>query len=118
MIVNNFDRVAPPAWVDFPDYAGFLEEKDAGVPYMYEINHVGPMYEFRRDKVWLDDDNAGFGASYTDDAGKIVPGNTFDYPYVHGKAIMAAGADAPGKPRNGCAGPNRSRLASSPACRK
>lgn len=91
LIVNNFDRVAPPAWIDFPDYAGFLEEKDAGVPYMYEINHVGPMYEFRRDKAWLDDDNAGFGASYTDNAGKIVPGNTFDYPYVHGKAIMAAG---------------------------
>ena len=35
LIVNNFDRVAPPAWIDFPDYAGFLEEKDAGVPYMY-----------------------------------------------------------------------------------
>ena len=23
--------------------------------------------------------------------GKSIPGNNFDYPYIHGKAIMAAG---------------------------
>lgn len=91
LIVNNFDRVAPPAWIDYPEYAGFREDIDGGVPYMYGTEHIGAMYEFRRSMEWKDDDNAGFGASYTDMAGKIVPGNTFDYAYIHGKAIMAAG---------------------------
>ncbi|MBP9998642.1 MAG: hypothetical protein KBS67_05295, partial [Bacteroidales bacterium] len=31
------------------------------------------------------------GASLTDKAGGIVAGNTFDFPYVHGKALMALG---------------------------
>lgn len=107
LVVNNFDRVAPPAWIDYTCYAGFSGQTDAGVPYMYEINHIGDMYEYRRDKVWMDDDNAGFGASYTDEAGKLVPGNTFDYQHIHGKAIMAAGysfcsADADAFETGGC----------------
>ena len=39
----------------------------------------------------MDDDNPGFGASFTDKAGKPVPGNTFDFTVIHGKAMMAAG---------------------------
>lgn len=91
LVVNNFDRVAPPAWFDTPAYAGFDDRLDCGVPYKYEINRIGEMYQFRRDMPWTDDDNPGFGASYTDFAGKIMKGNTFDYPYIHGKALMAAG---------------------------
>ena len=49
------------------------------------------MYQCRRELTWLDDDNPGFGASYTDQAGKLVNGNSFDYPSRHGKALMAAG---------------------------
>ena len=91
LIVNNFDRVAPPAWFDTPAYAGFDNMLDSGVPYIQEINRIGEMYQFRRDMPWTDDDNPGFGASYTDMAGKLVQGNTFDYPYVHGRALMEAG---------------------------
>lgn len=91
LVVNNFDRVAPPAWFDTPEYAGFDEMLDGGVAYMNEINHIGQMYQFRRDMPWTDDDNPGFGASYTDHAGEVIKGNTFDYPAVHGKALMAAG---------------------------
>lgn len=40
---------------------------------------------------WTDDDNPGFGASFTDRAGSIIAGNTFNYPYIHGKAVMKAG---------------------------
>ena len=39
----------------------------------------------------MSNDNPGFGGSYTDMAGEIIAGNTFDYPYVHGTAIMKAG---------------------------
>ena len=91
LVVNNFDRVAPPAWFDTPTYAGFDERLDAGVPYMYEINKIGEMYQYRRDLQWQDDDNPGFGASYTDNAGRLVPGNTFDFTTIHGKSQMAAG---------------------------
>ena len=49
------------------------------------------MYQFRRNAEYVSNDNSGFGASYDDYAGKTVAGNTFDYPYIHGKAIMKAG---------------------------
>lgn len=91
LIVNNFDRVSCPAWFDTPQYAGFDNTLDSGVPYMRDFTYIGEMYQYRRSMPWTDDDNAGFGASYSDYAGKTVAGNTFDYPYVHGKAVLAAG---------------------------
>ncbi|MBQ6254596.1 MAG: xanthan lyase [Bacteroidales bacterium] len=91
LVVNNFTRVSPPAWFDTPDYAGFLNGLDSGVPYMREINFIGDQYQFRRELPWLDDDSPGFGASFTDEAGKVVPGNTFDFTAIHGKALIAAG---------------------------
>ena len=91
MIVNNFTRVSPPAWFDTPEYAGFMNALDSGVPYIQEINYIGEQYQFRRELPWVDDDNPGFGASYSDQAGKVVPGNTFDFTMIHGKAMMASG---------------------------
>ena len=91
LIVNNFDRVAAPAWVDTPEYAGFESRLDAGMPYMRDISYIGENYEFRRDLKWESDDAAGFGSSYTDKAGLIVAGNTFDYPSVHGRAMLGLG---------------------------
>ena len=91
LIVNNFTRVSAPAWFDTPDVAGFHSDADAGMPYMRDISYIGDMYEFRRTRPWTSDANPGFGASSGEYAGKPVTGNTFDYPYVHGKAIMAAG---------------------------
>ena len=91
LVVNNFTRVSAPSWFDTPDYAGFTNNLDAGVPYIREINFIGDQYQFRRELPWVDDDNPGFGASFTDQAGKPVPGNTFDFTLIHGKALMAAG---------------------------
>lgn len=91
LIVNNFTRVSPPSWFDTPQYAGFMGVEDRGVPYIRDISYVGDMYEYRRDMPWLDDDNPGFGASWQDYAGRIVAGNTFDYPFIHGKAMLACG---------------------------
>lgn len=91
MVINNFDRLSSPAWYDFKETAGFVNDVDSGVPYINEINFIGEQYNFLRCLPWLDDDNAGFGSSWVDDAGKIVPGNTFDYPSVHGKYILNAG---------------------------
>lgn len=91
LIVNNFTRVSAPAWFDTPQYAGFDNRLDSGVPYIRDISFLGEMYQFRRGYPWLDDDNPGFGASYQDYAGKPVAGNTFDYAYIHGQSLLKAG---------------------------
>ena len=91
LIVNNFDRISGPAFTDTPQYAGFLNDLDSGVPHIRDIAYIGQMYQLRRDSEYVSNDNPGFGASYDDYAGKTVAGNTFDYPYVHGKAVMKAG---------------------------
>ena len=91
LIVNNFTRVSAPAWFDTPEYAGFDTRLDGGVAYGKEINFIGEMYQFRRQMPWTDDDNPGFGASFTDEAGTLIAGNSFDYPFVHGKALMELG---------------------------
>ena len=91
LIVNNFDRISGPAYFDMEERAGFDGRTDSGVPYMRDITYVGDMYNFRRCDEWISNDRPGFGASYTDMAGEIIAGNTFDYPSVHGKAILKAG---------------------------
>lgn len=91
LIVNNFDRVSGPAFIDTPVYAGFDNSLDCGVPHIRDIAYIGEMYQFRRSAEFITNDNPGFGASASDYAGKTVAGNTFDYPYVHGKAILKAG---------------------------
>lgn len=91
LIVNNFDRVSAPAWIDMPDFAGFENRLDAGVPYLSEIAYIGENYEFRRDAPYADNAYPGFGASHDDQAGQIVAGNSFDYPFIHGQALMGLG---------------------------
>lgn len=91
LIVNNFDRISAPTWFDTPTYAGFDLRSDGGVPYMNQINYIGEIYEFRRDREWVSDFEPGTGATYSSDAGKIFAGNTFDYASIHGKAMLKAG---------------------------
>lgn len=93
MIVNGFERLSAPATFQSKDstYAGFYDEKDHGVPYINEFSFIGSQYEIRREIPWMDDDSPGFGASYSDYEDKVIAGNTFDYPSLHGKAFMDAG---------------------------
>ena len=91
LAVNNFDRVSGPSFFDTPTYAGFNNRLDSGVPHIRDIAYIGEMHDFRRQSEFVTNDSPGFGASYTDYAGHTVAGNTFDYPYTHGKAIMKAG---------------------------
>jgi hypothetical protein len=91
LIVNNFDRVSGPVFFDTPDYAGFDNMTDSGIPYIRGISYIGEMYQKDRNMEWLTNDNPGFGGSHQDYAGKTVAGNTFDFAYTHGKAVMKAG---------------------------
>ena len=91
LIVNNFDRVSGPVFFDTPEYAGFDNSIDSGVPYIRDISYIGEMYQNHRTKEWLTNDNPGFGGSHQDYAGKTVAGNTFDHAYTHGKAVLKNG---------------------------
>lgn len=96
LVVNGFDRISAPADFVAPApadtlLAGFLDKLDHGVPYVKDFSYIGSMKEFRRSIPWMDDDAAGFGDSYGDHEGEVIAGNTFDYPAVHGEAILKAG---------------------------
>ena len=93
LVINGFDRVSAPAdfTADTDTLAGFLDELDHGVPYKEDISYIGPMKEFRRQIPWMDDDASGFGDSYGTHETMVIAGNTFDYPAVHGDAILKAG---------------------------
>jgi hypothetical protein len=95
-VVNGFDRISAPADFVAPapgdtQFAGFLDAQDHGVPYIHDISYIGQMREFRRAIPWMDDDASGFGDSYADYETQVIAGNTFDYPSVHGAAILKAG---------------------------
>lgn len=90
-VVNDFTRVAAPVSFDTPQYAGFLDDTDSGVPWGRDIHFAGSVNEFDRSRAWTDDDNPGFGGSYMDQAGSPVAGNTFDFAACHAAAILKAG---------------------------
>ncbi|MDR1592005.1 MAG: xanthan lyase [Prevotellaceae bacterium] len=91
LIVNGFDRVAAPSGFAAGDYAGFPAWTDRGVADWNDLSFTGMQYEYRRSKLWNDDDAPGFGASGSDYETVIIAGNTFDYPYLHGRSIAKAG---------------------------
>ena len=92
LIVNGFNRLSAPAsFVIDSTYAGFLNDIDAGVPYMSDISFVGKQIDFKRNSTWKSDEAPGFGGSNSNFETKVIAGNTFDYPYIHGRAIKAAG---------------------------
>lgn len=91
LIVNGFTRVSAPDWIETPEEAGFLDQIDHGVPYMRNIAYSGSQYNFDRESPWVDDEiDPGFGASHSNYDGKLIAGNTFNYPRVHGAAMAAA----------------------------
>jgi hypothetical protein len=92
VIVNGFDRIsAPDDFVACDSVGGFIDMKDHGVPYLYDISYIGSQYEFDRREKWRDDDATGFGASRANYETRVVAGNTFDYPALHGRSFADAG---------------------------
>ncbi|SMO41927.1 hypothetical protein SAMN06265379_101697 [Saccharicrinis carchari] len=91
LVVNAFDRVSAPAFVDKKGFAGVAWWNDQGVADQYEYGHTGNQYDFDRKSPWLDDDSPGWGGSYADMEGKAIPGNSFDNVITHGQSILQAG---------------------------
>ena len=90
LIVNGFDRVSGPAVINTFDKAGFDLEQDAGVPYLWNISFCGAQTGFNRSEAGKEG-KGSLGDSGKELEGMKIAGNTFDYPFIHGKAIQAAG---------------------------
>ncbi|MFR6202590.1 MAG: hypothetical protein ACLULH_10205 [Bacteroides fragilis] len=62
-------------------------EQDPGVAYQYNISLCGAQTGFDAQA----EEGKSLGYSGNELEGMKIAGNTFDYPFVHGKAIQAAG---------------------------
>ncbi|MFA5328592.1 MAG: fibronectin type III domain-containing protein [Prolixibacteraceae bacterium] len=91
LIVNAFDRVCGPDAFDNGKYAGFFTAEDEGVAWKNDMAFIGDQYDFNRKSPWKDDDASGFGSCFADQETRIVQGNSFDYPLVHGMAFRNNG---------------------------
>ena len=91
LIINGFDRTGGPAYFEDTAHAGFLPMVDQGVPYHEDLHTVGAQYDYLKASPWLDDDSPGHGASYADLEGTVIPGNSFDFAFIHGTSIRNAG---------------------------
>lgn len=91
LIVNGFDRVGPPAVITAPEFSGFADFLDQGVPYRFDFNYTGMQFDYNRKSPWVTNDRPGWGASHADWETTIIPGNTFDFTVIHGQAMLEAG---------------------------
>ncbi|MCU7496186.1 MAG: xanthan lyase [Ignavibacteria bacterium] len=91
LVVNGFDRISGPAVVETKGFAGFVNSLDAGVADKFDISFSGTQYDFNPSSEFITNDAPGHGASHADYETKVIAGNTFDYPYLHGKSIREAG---------------------------
>jgi hypothetical protein len=89
LIINAFDRLDGPAEINTSTKQGFNIDIDPGVPYGAFPGFCGNQLSFDRNtigKVTPD----GLGYSGNEYEGKIIIGNTFDYPFIHGLSINAS----------------------------
>ncbi len=91
LIVNAFDRISAATTIESDEYLGFFDLWDEGVSDGYDMNYIGSQYDIRADSPWLDDDEPGHGASFGDMETTLIPGNSFDFPHLHGKSLREAG---------------------------
>lgn len=90
LIVNGFHRLSAPAIIDNEDSRGFDLKTDPGVAYIRTAGFCGYQQAFSRKTEGRLTSN---GTGYTDGAleKQIIAGNSFDYPYIHGRAMKSLG---------------------------
>lgn len=90
LIVNGFRRTSAPAAIETDTRQGFDLYSDPGIPYLGTTAFCGYQQSFDRSRIGIETEG-GLGYSGSELEGKRIAGNTFDYPFVHGKAIQQAG---------------------------
>lgn len=91
LIVNGFHRISGPAAIETNGLAGFMSGLDRGVPDRYDLGFTGEQFDFQKSSLFRSNDGPGHGASYADNEGKPIAGNSFDYPFIHGSALRDCG---------------------------
>lgn len=84
LIVNGFDRISGPAVVNNGEECGFDLGKDPGAGYHYNISLCGAQTIFSRSAHQRDIEDSG-----SEYEGMAAAGNSFDYPFVHGRAMLS-----------------------------
>ena len=90
LVVNGFDRISGPAWMDAGGKAGIEWWNDQGVPDGSSFIYTGEQYNYDRGYPWRDDDNPGWGSSHSDHEGLLQAGNSFDFTAIHGMDLFGA----------------------------
>ena len=91
LVVNGFDRISAPLSMRRDSLAGFYTELDGGVPDKQDISFIGGQQVFDLAMARCEVDSIALGACNCDYETEVIGGNTFDYPYVHGRSIARAG---------------------------
>lgn len=88
LVVNGFHRLDAPYSVSTEERVGFDMEIDPGVAYIRTPEFCGNQLDLLRENIGYEN---GLGLSGSEYEGLLVAGNSFDYPFVHGKALAANG---------------------------
>lgn len=91
LIVNGFHRISGPAAVETGALEGFMPGLDRGVPDRYELGFTGEQFDFAKTSPFRSNDGPGHGASYADNEGNPIAGNSFDFPFLHGVSLRDCG---------------------------
>ncbi len=91
MIINGFDRVSAPMSIQGDSIAGFYNRYDSGAGYIEDISFIGEQFIFDRKLSRSENDNYALGTSYTDYEDRVIAGNSFDYPALHGGDLSSLG---------------------------
>lgn len=91
LIVNGFDRVSAPFSMRRDSLAGFFLDSDAGVADRRDISFIGRQHVFELAQARCNVDSIALGACACDYETDVIGGNTFDYPALHGRSVVAAG---------------------------
>ena len=91
MIINGFDRVSAPMSIQGDSIAGFYNRYDSGAGYIEDISFIGEQVIFDRKLSRSENDNYALGTSYSDYEDRVIAGNSFDYPALHGDDLRTLG---------------------------
>ena len=90
LIVNGFDRLSGPATIETDTRQGFDLATDPGIAYHSHSTYCGMQTGFDRKQAGKETEG-GLGYSGNELEGMHIAGNSFDYPFIHGKAVQHAG---------------------------
>lgn len=90
LIVNGFTRLAAPYAFDNDSCRGFRMDIDPGVAFQHTPEYCGPQLYFNKNG-FARERSDGLGYSSERWVGTLIKGNTFDYPTLHARDIMAHG---------------------------